>query len=72
VFCSIRYPDRTGFNTEASSLFQAAANALHWCEVDRRAFGTARRFRDDQILVISAGMRAEKVYRVNIGRIRKW
>ena len=36
VFCVITYPDRTGFNTMATSVFAAAANALEWVEVHRR------------------------------------
>ena len=73
MFFSIRYPDGMGHNTEAASLFQAAANALRWCEVECRTFGTARRFRDDEVLVISVGMTGEKGrHRVRIGRVRKW
>ncbi len=39
----------------ATSVFAAAANALEWVEVHRRDFGTARRFRDDEILRIGVG-----------------
>jgi hypothetical protein len=56
VFCCITYPDRTGFTTMGSSLFDAAAKALEWVEVDRQVFGTARRFSDDQVLTIGVGM----------------
>ncbi len=72
TFCSITYPDGIGHSTEASSLFQAAVNALRWREIERRTFGTARRFRDDQTLVISVGMTEGKGYRANIGRVRTW
>jgi hypothetical protein len=41
VFCCVDYADRTGFNTTASSLLEAAAKDLDWAEVDRRMFGTA-------------------------------
>lgn len=56
-----------------TSLFDAAVNALRWVEVDRQDFGTARRFRDDEILRIDVGMVKPKVsYRVHIGRVRQW
>jgi hypothetical protein len=55
-----------------TSLFVAATNALRWVEVERRDFGTARRFRDDEILVIGVGMVPTAYYRVPIGRIRRW
>jgi hypothetical protein len=45
-----------GHNTMAKSLFEAAAKALHWAEVDCQTFGTARRYRDDQVLEIGVGM----------------
>ena len=73
MFFSIRYPDGMGHNTEAASLFQAAANALRWCEISCQTFGTAKRFRDDEVLMISVGMTGEKGrHRVRIGRVRKW
>lgn len=56
AFCCIRYPDGMGHNTMAKSLFEAAAKALHWAEVDCQTFGTARRYRDDQVLEIGVGM----------------
>ena len=55
-----------------TSLFDAAANALRWVEVDRRDFGTARRFRDDEILRIGVGMVPDRWYRVRVGRVREW
>jgi hypothetical protein len=64
AFCCIDYPDRTGFNTTAASLFEAAAKALEWAEIDCRIFGNARRFRDDQILVVGIGMVPDRWYRV--------
>ena len=72
VFCCIRYPDRSRYNTTGSSLFAAAAKALQWVEVSRQSFGTARRFHDDQVLEIGVGMVPDCWYRVRIGRIRKW
>jgi hypothetical protein len=72
VFCCITYPDRTGFNTIGTSIFDAAAKALRWVEITRREFGTARRFRDDQILVIGVGMVPDRWYRVKVGRVREW
>jgi hypothetical protein len=72
VFCCIRYPDGTRYNTMGSSLFDAAARSLNWVEVTRREFGTARRFRDDQILVIGVGMVPDRWYRVKVGRVRRW
>jgi hypothetical protein len=59
-------------NTTGSSLFDAAAQALKWVEVDRQSFGTARRFHDDQVLEIGVGMVPDRWYRVRIGRIRQW
>jgi hypothetical protein len=41
------YGDRTGYNTMADSLFDAAVQALNWVEIERQSFGAARRFRDD-------------------------
>ena len=55
-FCCITYPDRTGYNTMADSLFDAAVKALHWVEVERQSFGTARHFHDDETLLIRVGM----------------
>jgi hypothetical protein len=72
AFCSIRYPDRMGNTTTAKSLFEAAANALHWAEVDCPTFGNDRRYRDDQVLVIGVGMVPDRWYRVRVGRIRRW
>ena len=72
TFCCIRYPDRSRYNTTGSSLFDAAAQALKWVEVDRQSFGTARRFHDDQVLEIGVGMVPDRWYRVRIGRIRRW
>ena len=54
------------------SLFEAAAKALHWAEVDCQTFGTARRYRDDQVLEIGVGMVPDRWYRVRIGRVRRW
>jgi hypothetical protein len=71
VFCCITYPDRTGCNTTGTSVFDAAANALEWVEAHRRDFGTARRFRDDEILRIGVGMVPGRWYRVGIGRVRE-
>jgi hypothetical protein len=34
--------------------------------------GTWRRLRDDQILVIGAGMVPDRYYRVRIGGVREW
>jgi hypothetical protein len=56
----------------ASSLFDAAAKALEWTEVDCQTFGTARRYRDDQVLVIGIGMVPDRWYRIRIGRVRPW
>jgi hypothetical protein len=72
AFCCIRYPDGMGHNTMAKSLFEAAAKALHWAEVDCQRFGTARRYRDDQVLEIGVGMVPDRWYRVRIGRVRRW
>ena len=52
-----------GYNTMASSVFDAAAKALEWVEVDCQSFGTARRYRDDQVLVIGVGMVPARWYR---------
>jgi hypothetical protein len=56
-----------------TSVFDAAANALRWVEVDRRDFGTARRFHDDEILRIGVGMVPDRWYRVKVkvGRVRQ-
>ena len=72
IFCCITYPNGMGYNTIGSSLFDAAAKALEWVEVDCQTFRTARRFRDDQVLVIGVGMVPDRWYRVRIGRIRRW
>jgi hypothetical protein len=61
-----------GHGTMAKSLFEAAANALHWAEVDCPSFGNAKHYRDDQVLVIGVGMVPDRRYRVRIGRIRQW
>jgi hypothetical protein len=71
-FCCITYPDRTGYNTMAASLFDAAVKALEWSEIHCRSFGTARRYRDDEVLVIAPGMVPTREYRVRIGRARDW
>jgi len=71
IFCCIRYPDRTGYNAAGSSLFDAAAKALEWVEVARRSFGAARRFSDDQALMIGVGMVPDRWHRVRIGRTRE-
>jgi hypothetical protein len=55
-----------------TSVFDAAANALRWVEAHRRDFGTARRFRDDELLRIRVGMVPDRWYRVRVGRIRQW
>jgi hypothetical protein len=39
---------------------------------DAPTLGAARRFRDDQVLVIGVGMVPDGWYRVRIGRIRRW
>jgi hypothetical protein len=44
----------------------AAAKALEWVEVDCQSLGTARRFRDDQVLKIGVGMVPDRWYRVRI------
>jgi hypothetical protein len=72
VFCCVTYPDPTGYNAMETSVFDAAANALEWVEVHRRDFGTARRFRDDEILRIGVGMAPDRWYRVRMGRARQW
>ena len=72
VFCCITYPDRTGYATMGTSVFDAAANALEWVEAHRRDFGTARRFNDDEILRIGVGMAPDRWYRVRIRRVRQW
>jgi len=72
VFCCITYPDRTGFNTMGTSVFDAAANALRWVEVDRQSFGTARRFHDEEILRIGVGMVPDRWYFVKVGRVLQW
>jgi hypothetical protein len=38
---------------------------------DRRDFGTARRFREDEILRIGVGMVPDRCYHVKVGRVRK-
>jgi hypothetical protein len=48
------------------------AKALKWVEVTRQSFGTARRFHDDDVLMIGVGMVPDRWYRVRIGRIRQW
>ena len=45
-----------------TSVFDVAANALRWVEVDRQSFGTARRFHDDEILRIGVGMVLDRWY----------
>jgi hypothetical protein len=72
TFCCITYPDGMGHNTMAKSLFEAAANALHWAEVDCQTFNSARRYRDDQVLEIGVGMVPDRWFKVRIGRIRRW
>ena len=67
VFCYVKYPDRTVYTTMGTRVFDAAANALRWVEVDRQAFGTARRFHDDETLVIGVGMVPDRWYRVKVG-----
>ena len=42
LYCCITYPDGMGYNTMASSRFDAVAKALG-AEVDCQSFGTARR-----------------------------
>jgi hypothetical protein len=41
-FCSTTHGNGMGFNTEASSLFEAAANAIRRAEVTRKHFRTNR------------------------------
>ena len=72
VFGSVTYSDRTGYTTMGTSVFDAAANALEWVELHRRDFGTARRFRDDEILRVGVGMVPDRYYRVRIGKVREW
>jgi hypothetical protein len=54
----------------AKSRFEAAANALRWAEADCQTFGSAGRYRDDQVLETGVGMVPDRWYRVRIGRIR--
>ena len=56
LFAAFNLTARSGHATIATSVFAAAASALRWVKVDRRDFGTARRFRDNQILVIGVRM----------------
>lgn len=72
VFCCIKYPDRTRHTAMGRSLFEVAAIAIHWIEVDRRTFGTARELRDEDVLDIGVGMVPDKHYRVRVGRVREW
>jgi hypothetical protein len=72
AFCCIRYPNGMGQSTAAKSLFEAAANALHWAEVDCPTFGNGRRYRDDQVLLIGVGMVPDRWYRVQVGCTRRW
>ena len=73
VLCGVTYPDGTGFNAWAHSLFEGCADALKWVEVDRRDFGTSRQFRDDEVLDISVHQMGKVTnYRVRIGRVREW
>ena len=71
ALCCIRYPDGMGHNTMSKRLFEAA-NALHWAEVDCQTFGTALRYRVDQVLEIGVGMVPDRWYRVRIGQVRRW
>jgi hypothetical protein len=57
----------------ATSVFAAAAaNALEWIEAHRRDFGTARRFRDDEILRIGVGMAPDPGIACASGRVCQW
>jgi hypothetical protein len=49
AFCRITYLIEWAKTQWPTSVFDAAAKALRWSEIDCQAFETARRFRDDQI-----------------------
>lgn len=68
-FCSIIYGNGMGFNTAAASLFEAAANAIRWAEIECRHFRTDRTLPDDEILTVTIDNRK---YRVRVGRVREW
>ena len=72
VSWEIQCPDKTGFATSASSLFEAAANALDWCEVESRVFGTDRVFADDEVLEIEADTSKGRIHRMEVGEVRAW
>jgi len=72
AFCCIQYPDGMGHTTMAKSPFDADANALYWAEVDCPTFGSVKRYRDDQALVVGVGAVPDRRYKVRIGRIRRW
>lgn len=61
-----------GFNTTGHSLFEVAADAIHWAEVDCRRFATARVLPDEEVLGVSVGVGSETLYRVRVGRVKEW
>lgn len=73
AYCSIRYADRTGYNTEASSVFEAALDAIRWCELER---SNRRRIPDDEILTVKWPIlppaKVPNVRRVRAGTVREW
>ena len=70
--CSIRYPEGTDVTTMGSSVFECAAKAIHWIEVEREMFGTATTLADNEVLEISAGMSKRPTHRVTVGRVKAW
>ena len=72
LFWEIEYPDGTGFATTAQSLFEAAAEALHWCEVESRSFGTDRVFADDDVLHILLDRSKCSAVSVKVRQVREW
>jgi hypothetical protein len=71
IFCCITYPGTDGLQHDGARVF-AAANALRLSEVDWRDFGTARRFREDKILVVALGMVPHRCCCFRIGSVRQW
>jgi uncharacterized protein (UPF0548 family) len=61
-----------GHTTSGNSLFEAAANALRWWEVEQQAFGTAFSPADDEVIEVSVMGSGNKTYRVRVGAVRKW
>lgn len=70
--CCVYYSNRRQFNTSGKSLFDVAAKAIHWVEVDCRSFGTSRIMDDDEVLEIGVGLIDARTYRVRVGRVREW